>query len=320
VSAYASALAAVGLHPDNPDGMYANLAHYLRDPAGYKKSQPHWRGATDAKKWWKDSAGIAALQWPFHSGLWYDNVPKTDAQIRAVFQIPPGTPTAVALSKLYGFPLGLRYRIDASRWSDDGGLLGSIASAVSSAYNAIPMPVKAVLAPQTLVTEFAYQHPESIPLFGKQAAQAKALFEGLKSGNVNPSDAANIAAQALSSEVHLPPDVASTVTAAAHMAAAASPLASQALQIAQASGQALASPAVPHALTLKLAPPPPAPKAVHLTLAHEAAQGLPPPIVQVDLPHWPEEPAANWGVNGRPLAPAPAAAMHVMLPARRRRP
>lgn len=50
-------------------------------------------------------------------------------------------------------------------------------------YNKIPLPVKALLAPQTLVTEYAYAHPEQIPMFGSLATKAKAAFEaGMKSG------------------------------------------------------------------------------------------------------------------------------------------
>src|SRR5262249_50277719 len=36
---------------------------------------------------------------------------------------------------------------------------------LEAAYKMIPTPVKALLAPQTLITEYAYQHPEQIPMF-----------------------------------------------------------------------------------------------------------------------------------------------------------
>lgn len=160
---------------------------------------------------------------------------------------------------------------------------------IADAYNAIPTPVKAILAPQTLITEYAYAHPEVIPMFGKQAAQAKALFEGLKSGKLDVNSAAAIAAQAVGPRLHLPPEVSSQVAAAAHMAAAASPLASQALQIAHASAQAHTPAGVPHKTQLRAAPPPPAPRHVHLTLASHAAAGAPPP--PVTLPPNPAAPA-----------------------------
>jgi len=185
------------------------------------------------------------------------------------------------------------------------GFFGDIASAVENVYNSIPMPIRAVLAPASVITEVAVAHPEMIPLFGQQASQAKALFNGLTSGNVNPSDAVAIASQALGAAgVAIPPDLAGAVTAAAHMAAAASPLASQAMQIAQAAGQAATAAQVPHPLTLKLAPPPAVHPTVHLQLAAAARAGAPPPVVRVTLP----APKA-----GAPLAP-PAAAEHVQAP------
>jgi len=167
--------------------------------------------------------------------------------------------------------------------------LGKLGQALASAYNAIPLPVRAALVPATAITEYAYSHPESIPMFGKQAAQAKALFEGLQKGNLDPASAANIASQAIGPNLHLPPEVSSGITAAAHMAAAASPLASQAMQIAQSSGAAAIVSQVPHPATLAAAPPPPAHPAIHLQLAHAAAAGAPPPPLQ-------------------PLAPIPATA------------
>ena len=43
-SAYSDALAAVGLSPDNPDGMYDQLQFFFRDPVGFKNAQKGWHG------------------------------------------------------------------------------------------------------------------------------------------------------------------------------------------------------------------------------------------------------------------------------------
>lgn len=158
-------------------------------------------------------------------------------------------------------------------------VVAPILKPIADVYNKIPMPIRAALVPVTAISEYAYAHPEVIPMFGKQAAQAKALFEGAKSGKLDMATAANIATQAIGPSLHLSPQVTAAMAQAAHMAAASSPLASQALQIAHASAQATHPAAVPKKLALKLAPPPPAKPAVHLQLAHLAAQGAPPPPV-----------------------------------------
>ena len=296
-SVYAAQLAAVGLHPENPDAMLAALRSFLRAPQAFKNKDPHWPGTKDDLSWWEEPKGHAKLMWPFGGGSWLDAHPRNDAQVRAVFQIPAGTSTAAGLSKAYGRPgkpgfnVRMPYGFKADGWSGGGSnFLADAVHEVAKVYNAIPAPVRMVLAPATAITEFAYAHPESIPMFGKQAAQAKALFEGLQKGNVDPASAANIAAQALGPSVHLPPEVSSQVAALAHQAAAAEPLASQALQIAQASGAAATLAAVPHPSQLAAAPPPPARREIHLTLAEHAAAGAPPP--PVTLPPNPAAPPA----------------------------
>jgi len=120
-SGYGAALAAVGLHPDNPDGMYAGLMAYLQDPQGYKVRQPEWRGPRDAKVWYEGPSGTANLMWPYHSGAWNDAAPKNDAQLRATFKIPSNVSTAQFLSALWGFPKGYTYKVDPEGWSYSGG-------------------------------------------------------------------------------------------------------------------------------------------------------------------------------------------------------
>jgi hypothetical protein len=255
--------------------------------------------------------GVLQVDWPYRSGGWSNSAPKTHADWLTLLGIPASAPFYPSLYKALnvrpGTPMpthGWNVTTTHESGPSFSTFVSTAANAVTSVYNAIPKPVTALLAPQALITDMAIQHPEMIPLFGKQAAQAKALFEGVKAGNVSLSDAANIAAQAIGPNLHLPPDVANAVTAAAHMAAAASPLASQALQIAQASGQAHAAAAVPHPLALTLSPPKPAPPAVHAELAAQAEAGLPPPTVHVALPALPAPKA------GTPMAP-PASALHV---------
>jgi hypothetical protein len=150
---YADALSAVGLHPDNPDGMYAGLVSFIKNPVAFKNADHNWRGARDAKIWWEDPKGVAALQWPFHGGKWLDAAPKNDAQVRAVFKIPAKVGTKQFLAALYGFPFvsSLRYRIDASEWKQDGGgpnlgPLSDIAKAASSAVQSVVHDVSQVVS------------------------------------------------------------------------------------------------------------------------------------------------------------------------------
>jgi hypothetical protein len=73
----------------------------------------------------------------------------------------------------------------------------TVSSPIKAVYNAIPSPVKAVLAPASLVTEYAYQHPESIPLFGNLAAQAKKAYEGMTRKGAPVAQAVAAAAAAI---------------------------------------------------------------------------------------------------------------------------
>ena len=116
-SAYSDALAAVGLSPDNPDGMYDQLQFFFRDPVGFKNAQKGWHGAKDAIIWSENPPGTAALQWPFHWGLWMKNAPTNDAQLRAVFKIPDGTDTTTFLKQLYKVPASIaQVRLNQESW------------------------------------------------------------------------------------------------------------------------------------------------------------------------------------------------------------
>lgn len=115
---YADDLARVGLHPDNPDQMYSELQKFLTHPVDFKNADKNWRGARDSKTWWEDPKGVAALQWPFHGGKWLDNVPKNDAQMRAVFKIPANVGTKQFLARVYGFPFvsSMSYSLRYEEW------------------------------------------------------------------------------------------------------------------------------------------------------------------------------------------------------------
>jgi hypothetical protein len=116
-SAYSDALSAVGLSPDNPDSMYDQLQFFFRDPVGFKNAQKGWHGAKDAIIWSENPPGTAALQWPFHWGLWMKNAPTNDAQLRAVFKIPDGTDTTAFLKQLYKVPASIsQVRINQESW------------------------------------------------------------------------------------------------------------------------------------------------------------------------------------------------------------
>jgi len=106
-SAYGDALSSVGLSPDNPDDMYAQLQSFFQDPVAFKNAQKNWRGTKDAITWSESPPGTAILQWPFHWGLWMKNAPKSDAQIRAVFKVPDGTDTTAFLKQLYKVPTNI---------------------------------------------------------------------------------------------------------------------------------------------------------------------------------------------------------------------
>jgi hypothetical protein len=277
-------------------------------PADFKALQADLRAKARAGSFAHLSNGTLQIDWPYRSGGWSNSAPKTHADMLTLFGIPASAPFYPSLYKALnvtpGTPMpshGWNVTTTHESGPSVANVLTNVTSAALSVYNAIPKPITAVLAPAALITDMAIQHPEMIPLFGKQAAQAKALFEGLKSGNMSVTDAANIAAHALAPII--PPGIANDVAAAAHLAASVSPLASQAMQLAQAAGQAVTPAAVPHPLALKLSPPPPAPPAVHAQLAELAAAGTHVPVyvapaAPAPLPH------------GAPAAP-PAAALHV---------
>jgi hypothetical protein len=92
-SAYESQLAAVGFHPDNPDGMYASLMASAHQPGAYTIDN-----------------GVATIMWPFHSGRWVtdcwlsgDNKTRW-TQIRVLYKLPSNQPAEPLLMKLYGIP------------------------------------------------------------------------------------------------------------------------------------------------------------------------------------------------------------------------
>ena len=136
-SPYADSLAAVGLTPDNPDPMYAQLMDFIQNPEKFKNADPCWPGAKDDKTWWEDPKGTIALQWPFGGGKWLDNAPKTDAQMRAVFKIPDGTATKDFLYQLYGVTSPLTtFRIDAKGHKCKSGGF-DLGSALGKAWDAV---------------------------------------------------------------------------------------------------------------------------------------------------------------------------------------
>jgi hypothetical protein len=166
-----------------------------------------------------------------------------------------------------------------------GSLFGDIASiaapvvhAVTSIVNAVPAPIRAVIAPASVVTQYAYEHPEQIPLFGQQAAQAKAIYENLMAqGHPNP---AAVAAQVI------PP-------------AMQHPLASPVLQ-----------PTPKKIVPLHVgpaAPPAPAPRAPAPAAAAAAAPHVPPTVPLSPVPH------AAVPASGSPGAP-PGATHWVCVP------
>lgn len=132
-SAYAQALAKVGLHPDNPDAMYQQLMLYIAAPKAFKDRDPNWPGARDNLAWWEEPHGVATLNWPFHGGKWYDAAPKNDAQIRAVFKVPDKVPTKAWLAKVWGFPPSMAYRMRWEQVNSGFDLLKTAGSIVDSA-------------------------------------------------------------------------------------------------------------------------------------------------------------------------------------------
>lgn len=134
---YGAQLAAVGLHPDNPDGMWAALQRFLSDPQRYKNADACWPGKRDALMAYEDK-GVLLFEWPFHGGKWLDAAPKNEAQTRAVYRIPAGQNTLAYLKKIHRSSSKLtRYKVYAF-YSDcshhDGGF--DLGRAVDSAVHA----------------------------------------------------------------------------------------------------------------------------------------------------------------------------------------
>lgn len=133
MSAYGDKLSAVGLNPDNPDGMYQQLQQWFSDPVGFKNAQKGWHGTKDALIWWEDPPGDAGLGWPFHWGNWMKAGPTNEAQTRAIFQIPDGTDTDTFMRNLYKVPNSIpKWHMRVESW-EGGGIGDWAANAVASA-------------------------------------------------------------------------------------------------------------------------------------------------------------------------------------------
>lgn len=192
-ASYADELAAVGLHPDNPDAMYAALTQYLAGPQKYKEAQSVWHGARDNKSWFEQPAGTANLMWPFHSGKWFDNRPHTDAQLRAVFKIPAGVPTGQFLSHLWGFPAAFKYQVSSDDWSDRGGGINlnfnDAWNAVKSGVNAVGDVAATFHLPGANFTAALLTGADPIAALKKDAngfADSAAIAKGIVSGDPGP--------------------------------------------------------------------------------------------------------------------------------------
>ena len=136
-SPYGVQLAAVGLHPDNPDAMWTALQRFLSAPQRFKNADPCWPGKRDNLAAW-DQGDTLVVEWPFGGGKWLTEAPHSDAQVRAVYRIPAGQATLPYLKRIHK-ATGSRttkYRIDAGKgWSCPSGGL-DLGKAVDSAVHA----------------------------------------------------------------------------------------------------------------------------------------------------------------------------------------
>jgi|GEM_PF-2162216 len=253
-ASYADDLAAVGLHPDNPDGMYAGLMSFIKDPVAFKNADPNWPGARDDKIWWDDGSGKIALQWPFMGGKWLDAAPVgwNDAKLRAVFKIPAGANTKDYLAKLYrvtGADAKKPFFLQSHTLTHGGGIdLSQVTKPFEDAYNAaVPILAKASSA-LVLAAPFL----SAVPLVGPGlTATALALgalgpaLEKLREQGASPEALAGAAQAALAAApggagatvqqlVSSAPQLGDVVSQASKIAGAATPTVQQIQQ-----GQAL---------------------------------------------------------------------------------
>ena len=195
-ASYADELAAVGLHPDNPDAMFANLMNYIHDPVKFKNADNNWPGAKDDKIWWDDGSGKIALQWPFMGGKWLDAAPIgwPDAKLRAVFKIPAGTGTKDYLAKLYrvtGADAKKPFYLQSHTLThgggfniDVGGALNTVANAVSTVVPGL-LPGSSALAALVTGKDPIEALKKDINNFTEDGALAKAVSSGDWSGAGN---------------------------------------------------------------------------------------------------------------------------------------
>ncbi len=218
---YGDSLAAVGLYPDNPDGMYSNLMSFLKDPVKFKNADPHWGGARDDLTWYEDPKGTAAIEWPFGGGKWADAMPMNDAQIRAIYKIPPTQTTANFLLALYKMPRIMPVRF-AKMVPDKGGfdlghVMSDIGGALSSAANAFLSVANTLHIPMVNITAALLTGKDPIQALKEDLSsfmQAGAIAKGVVSGDLTPlaQQATNAAA---SFGVHLDPTQVAQVASAA---------------------------------------------------------------------------------------------------------
>ncbi len=208
MTAYGDALAAVNLHPDSPDDMFTGIQNFLKNPKAFKDADPTWRGTKDALSWFESPKGVARLIWPFHWGSWVGNAPGNDAQIRAVFKIPAGTPTKQGLSKLYGFPFvsSMQYTMQVDDYAKQGGggfdlgsTLSSIGSAIKSGVDAAANVGNTLHIPGINLTAALLTGEDPIAALKADVnsfMQAGAIAKGVVTGDMNPLAQAGVKAAA----------------------------------------------------------------------------------------------------------------------------
>lgn len=209
---YEQDLAKVGLHPDNPDGMFSELSKFLSNPVAFKNADKNWRGTRDALTSWEEPKGMQTLMWPFHGGKWLDAAPKSDVQLRAVFKIPLGTPTGTYLANVYKFPIGRPYRIRAEEWKQGGGIninFDDAWNAVKSGVGAVTGVADTLKIPGANFTAALLTGQDPIAALKKDMqnfTDSAAIAKGIASGDMGPLKSA-ITSGAAKFGVNLPPEV-----------------------------------------------------------------------------------------------------------------
>jgi hypothetical protein len=301
-SDYAAKLAAVDLHPDNPDQMFSYLMAFLSAPQAFKNQDPCWHGPKDNLSWYESPKGVARLIWPFHGGKWLDNAPKTEAQIRAVFKIPAGVGTKQGLAQLYGFPYvsSLSYAMqeesEACGQGDVFQQLGQGVQAVVNLANMLHIPLVNVTAAIFTGKDLVAAAKADVDSF----MQAGAIAKGVVSGDLKPLAAQGVKAAASVGVTLSAQDVANIAQAAetgdpsAVAAAAMGPGYRVAWQMATNYGTTFAA---------NLAPPPG--QSYAPGVAPKAAAAAPAPRKVIPLTLGPAHPS---GITTKAKAAAPKAA------------